>query len=103
MKNGLNFEIFHQIFSLRVKVLGLIENVLKANSNDIESLTEACTSLSTIINGLSKGEVEDHYRRFYYAASIFLLLAQWKKAIRDADNNPDRFLQSARLQLSMNH
>lgn len=100
MKRGPNFELFHQIFSLRVKVLALIENSLKANSNDIESLTAACASLSTITNDLSKGDVEDKYRRFYYAASIFLLLAQWKKAIRDADNNPDRFLQSARLQLS---
>ncbi|MFW1461636.1 hypothetical protein ACEV75_18175 [Vibrio parahaemolyticus] len=100
MKKDPNFEIFHQALTARVQVLDAIEDALKPISGNIEKLKDACYKLRDLIAGLDRGEVEDEYRRFNYSASIFLLLAQWKNAIRNAESDSKRYLNSAQLQLS---
>lgn len=100
MRNEPSFEIFHQALTSRIVVLNSIKAALKPVSGNIEILQNACLELGGIVEELGKGEVEDRYRRFQFSVSIFLLLAQWKQSIRNADSDSQRFLSSAKLRLS---
>ncbi len=44
--------------------------------------------------------IEDQYRAFHTAIAIFVLLAEWKHAIRNAEPDAQRFLNSAKLKVS---
>lgn len=97
MKNEPNFEIFRQAFSLRIKATSALADSLKPKSDNLGSLGEACHELEDVIAGLEQGDVEDEYRAFYTATAIFLLLAKWKHATRNAEPDAQRFVVSAKL------
>jgi hypothetical protein len=52
------------------------------------------------MSDLSEGQIEDQYRAFCIAISIFLPLAEWKHAVRNAEPDAQRFLSSAKLKAS---
>jgi hypothetical protein len=97
MRNEPSFAIFRQAFSLRIKVADAIQGALTHSSEKIDLLREACTDLEDTIFELDKGDIEDQYRAYHAAASIFLNLAEWKHAIRNAELDSRRFLNSAKL------
>uniref|UniRef100_UPI000C85CA32 hypothetical protein n=1 Tax=Vibrio splendidus TaxID=29497 RepID=UPI000C85CA32 len=100
MKNEPSFEIFHQALTSRIIVLDSIKEALKPVSGNVEILQDSCLKLGVIVEELGDGEVENRYRRFQFSVSIFLILAQWKQSIRNADSDSQRFLSSAKLKLS---
>lgn len=97
MKRELNLETFHQVFSLRIEIAAALTDSLKASPDPINRLKKASTSLEMTIYELGYGDVEDQYRAFYTVISIFVLLAEWKYAIRSAESDAQRFLNSAKL------
>ncbi len=97
MRNKPNFEIFHQAFSLRVEVAAGLSGALIPAPNDFERLKEASLELEATISELGQGDVEDQYRAYQSAISIFVLLAEWKHAIRNAESDAQRFLNAAKL------
>jgi len=100
MRNEPNFEIFHRAFSSRIKVAAALVGALKPSPHDFERLKEACLDLEAIIFGIGQGDVEDQYRAYQTAIAIFVLLAEWKHAIRNAEPDAQRFLNSAKLKAS---
>ncbi|MDC5240981.1 hypothetical protein ACT4YK_04460 [Acinetobacter baumannii] len=100
MMNEPNLAIFHRAFSSRAKIIELLPEVLKPSSNVLEILKESTTQLGDILSKFGEGEIEDHYRAFHVGVSLFLLLAEWKHAIRKAEPDAQRFLASAKLQVS---
>ena len=100
MKKGPNFEIFHRAFSSRIKVVAALEGALKPSSHDFEHLKEACLDIEAIIYEIDQGDVEDQYRAYHTAIVIFVLLVEWKHAIRNAEPDAQRFLGSAKLKAS---
>jgi len=100
MRNEPNFEIFHQAFSSRIEVAAAISEALKPSPHKLERLKEACSELEEEIFEIAEGEVEDQYRAYNFATSIFLLLAEWKHAIRNSESDAQRFLNSAKLKAS---
>ncbi|MEQ1345853.1 hypothetical protein [Acinetobacter seifertii] len=100
MMNEPNLAIFHRAFSSRAKIIELLPEVLKPSSNVLEILKESTTQLGDILSKFGEGEIEDHYRAFHVGVSLFLLLAEWKQAIRKAEPDAQRFLASAKLQVS---
>ncbi|MDC4966471.1 hypothetical protein OHW02_16690 [Acinetobacter baumannii] len=100
MMNEPNLAIFHQAFSSRAKIVELLPEVLKPSSNVLEILKESTTQLGDVLSQCGEGEIEDHYRAFHVGVSLFLLLAEWKHAIRKAEPDAQRFLASAKLQVS---
>jgi len=67
---------------------------------DFKRLKEACLGLEATISELGQGDVEDQYRAYHTAIAIFVLLAEWKHAIRNAEPDAQRFLSSAKLKAS---
>jgi len=100
MRNETNFEIFHQAFSSRIEVYAALAGALKPSPHDFDRLKEACLELEATISLLGQGDVEDQYRAYHTAIDIFVLLAEWKHAIRNAEPNAKRFLSSAKLKAS---
>lgn len=100
MRNEPNFEIFHRAFSSRIKVASVLAGALKPSSHDFERLKEACLELEATISEIGQGDVEDQYRAYHTAIVIFVLLAEWKHAIRNAEPDAQRFLSSAKLKAS---
>jgi len=100
MQNEPNFEIFHQAFSLRIKIAAAVDGALGSIPNDLVKLKEACQKLNEIIDELGQGYVEDQYRAYYTAMTIFVSLAEWKHAIRNAEIDAQRFLNAAQLKVS---
>lgn len=88
--------MFHQVFSSRSEIAANIPNALK-KANDLERLKKAHATFEESVHFLSKGEIEDKYQAFNIAIKIFLLLADWKHAIRKAEPDAQRFLNSAKL------
>jgi hypothetical protein len=100
MKNEPNFETFHQAFSSRIEINGALAGALNASTHDFERFKKACFQFETTISTLGKGDIEDQYRAYHIATSIFSLLAEWKHAIRNAEKDAHRFLNSAQLKAS---
>lgn len=100
MRNEPNFEIFRQGFSSRIEIATILVGALKPLQNDFERLKKACLELETTISEFGQGDVEDQYRAYHTAITIFVLLAEWKHAIRNAEPDAQRFLSSAKLKAS---
>lgn len=100
MKNEPNFEIFHQAFSSRIEVAAGLTGALTPSSDGLDRLKKACLDLELTISEVDQGDVEDQYRAYHTAISIFVLLADWKHAIRNAEQDAQRFLSSAKLKAS---
>ena len=62
--------------------------------------TSCFFSTHHVLSQCGRGDIEDQYRAFHTAISIFLLLVEWKQAIRKAEFDAQRFLASAKLQAS---
>lgn len=100
MRNEPNLGIFHQALSSRVEVAAALAGALKSSPHDFERLKEACLELEATISAFGQGDVEDQYRAYHTAIAIFVLLAEWKHAIRNAEPDAQRFLNSAKLKAS---
>lgn len=98
MNNKPSFDIFQQSFSSRIKVASAITEAMKASPDQVVILKEACMELGATLEEVTNGKVEDEYRAYHLAASIFASLAEWKMAIRNAEADAQRFLNSAKLQ-----
>jgi hypothetical protein len=97
MRKEPNFVIFHRAFSSRSEVASALAGALKPAPHDFEHLKKACLELEATISEIGQGEVEDQYRAYHTAIAIFVLLAEWKHAIRNAEPDTQRFLSSAKL------
>lgn len=100
MKNNPNFETFRQAFSSRIEVYAALDRALDASVQDFERFKKACLELETTISMVGKGDVEEQYRAYLVAITIFVILAEWKHAIRNAEQDAQRFLSSAKLKAS---
>ena len=100
MKNEPNLAIFHQAFSSKAKIAEVLPNVLNPTSDVLVAFKEAIDQLGGVLSQCGLGKIEDQYRAFHTAISIFLLLVEWKQAIRKAEFDAQRFLASAKLQAS---
>ncbi len=100
MRNEPNFEIFHRAFSSRIEVAATLAGALKPSPHDLERLKRACLELEATISEIGQGDVEDQYRSYHRAIAIFVLLAEWKHAVRNAEPDAQRFLSSAKLKAS---
>lgn len=100
MKNEPNLAIFHQAFSSKAKIAEVLPNVLNPTSDVLVAFKEANDQLGGVLSQCGLGKIEDQYRAFHTAISIFLLLVEWKQAIRKAEFDAQRFLASAKLQAS---
>jgi hypothetical protein len=100
MRNEPNFEIFLRASSSRIEVAAALARALKPSPHDFERLKEACLELGATISEIGQGEVEDQYRAYHTAIAIFVLLAEWKQAIRNTEADAQRFLSSAKLKAS---
>lgn len=100
MQNKPSIEIFHQVFSPRIEIATALDGALKPTPDDLKCLKAACLKLKEAIDELGPGEVEDKYRAYYAAVTIFLSLAEWIHAIRNAEPDAQRFLNSAKLKVS---
>jgi hypothetical protein len=100
MRKELNFEIFHRAFYSRIEVVAALATALEPSRHDFECLKAACLELEATISEIGQGDVEDQYRAYHTAITIFVLLAEWKRAIRNAEPDAQRFLSSAKLKAS---
>lgn len=100
MRHEPNFEIFHRAFSSRVEIAVALAGALKSSPHDIERLKVACLALEETISETGESGVEDQYRAYHTAIAIFVPLAEWKHAIRNAEPDAQRFLSSAKLKAS---
>ncbi|EOG8149822.1 MULTISPECIES: hypothetical protein [Enterobacteriaceae] len=100
MQNEPNIEIFHQVFSQRIEIAAALDGALKSTPHDLEKLKEACQKLNETVEELGQGYNEDQYRAYYTAMTIFVSLAEWKHAIRNAEIDAQRYLNSAKLKVS---
>jgi hypothetical protein len=100
MRKGPNFEIFHRVFSSRIEVAAALAGALEPSPQGSEYLKEACLKLEATISELGQGDVEDQYHAYHSAIAIFVLLAEWKHATRNAEPDAQRFLNSAKLRVS---
>jgi hypothetical protein len=100
MKNELNLEIFRQAFSSRSDVAAALTEALTPSLNGLERLKKASVELDEAVSKIAQGNVEDQYRAYQTAIDIFVLLAEWKHAIRNAEKDAQRFLSSAKLKAS---
>ena len=97
MRNKPNFEIFHRAFSSRVEIATALDGALESSVQDFERLKNACLEFETTFSEVDQGDVEDQYRAYHTAIDIFVVLAEWKRAIRNAEKDAERFLSSAKL------
>ncbi|QJI28920.1 hypothetical protein HKK55_09395 [Pseudomonas sp. ADAK18] len=100
MKSDPNLEIFRRVFSSRIEVAAALEGALKPSQPEIELLKVACLNFEAVLSELDKGAVEDQYRAYCTAVSIFTPLAEWKHSVRNAVQDSQRFLSSAKLRSS---
>ncbi len=100
MRNEPNFGFFLRVFSSRGEIAAALAEALRPSSQGFERLKEACLKLEAAISEIGLGDVEDQYRAYHTAIAIFVLLAEWKHAIRNAEPDAQRFLSSAKLRAS---
>ena len=97
MRNEPNFEIFHRVFYSRVRVAKALDEALESSVQEFERLKKACLEFEATVSEVDQGDVEDQYRAYHTAIAIFITLAEWKHAIRNAEKDAQRFLSSAKL------
>jgi len=100
MKNELNLGIFRQAFSSRSEVAAALAEALMPSLSGLERLKKASVELDAAVSKIAQGDVEDQYRAYQTAIAIFVLLVEWKHAIRNAEKDAQRFLSSAKLKAS---
>jgi len=100
MRNEPNFGTFHRAFSSRIEIGTTLAGALKPSPDDLERQKKACRELESTISEFGQGNVEDQYRAYHTAIAIFLLLVEWKHAIRNAEPDAQRFLNAAKLKAS---
>lgn len=97
MKRDLNFETFHQIFYSRLKVVSAIKEALGSSNGALTRLEESYKEFGNEVSWLGPGIVEEQYKAFRFAVSIFVPLAKWKQAVRNSESDARRFFNSAKL------
>lgn len=100
MRNEPNFEIFHRAFFSRIEIAAALTGALKPSPQDFKRLKKACLELEATIAEVGQGAVEDQYHAYQTAIAVFVLLAEWKHAVRNAEPDAQRFLSSAKLKAS---
>ncbi|MDD5051547.1 MAG: hypothetical protein PHO27_02305 [Sulfuricurvum sp.] len=100
MTNNPNLEIFYRAFSSRIEIVEALAEALKSSPDNFRGLKKASIELEETISEIGEGTVEDQYRAYQKAIAIFVFLAEWKHAIRNAEPDAQRFLSSAKLQVS---
>ena len=100
MRNEPNFVTFLDASSSRIEVSQAIAKALTASTEALDELKRSCQKLGLSLSAVGQGYVEDQYRAYQTAAAIFVFLADWKHAIRKAEQQADRFLDSAKLRVS---
>lgn len=100
MQKAVNLAIFQQASSCRLKIIQLLPRSLDNVSNLIENFQKANAGLEEVVSELHTGDIEDQYRAYQIATTIYLLLIQWKQALRNAEVDGQRYLISAKLQAS---
>lgn len=100
MRSEPNFGIFRQTFSSRIEVAAALLDSLQPPKKNLERLKEACSALEDAVSEIGRGDTEDQYRAYLVATEIFLPLAEWKHAIRNAELDAQRFLGSAKIKAS---
>jgi len=100
MKNEPNFEIFRRAFSSRIDLAAVLLEALKPSSKNLEGLSAAHSALTDVISEVGQGDVEDQYRAYLTATGIFVPLAEWKHAVRNAEPDAQRFFVSAKIKAS---
>ncbi len=97
MRNEPKFEEFRRAFSSRVSVSAAIKDALTPSPRAVDQLREACSEFEDAISALGKGDVEDQYRAYGVASGVFVRLAEWKSAVRNAESDAQRFLSAAKM------
>lgn len=100
MKNELNFEIFRRAFSSRIEVATAVGSALQPPSNNLDRLKTAVSGLEVEVSKLGQGEVENQYRAYLAGVGLFVVLAEWKHALRSAEPDAQRFISSAKIKAS---
>ncbi len=100
MRNEPNIEFFYRAFSSRVEVAKGLEKALDSSPQGFELLKESSLKLEEITSKLGNGDIEDQYCAYNFAIGLFVLLAKWKHAIRNAESDAQRFLNAAKLKAS---
>ena len=100
MRNEPNTHMFHRAFSSRISVIQSLDSSLTTIPQAAEELRAASSAFELEVSVLGEGDVEDQYRAYSFAVSIFTLLAQWKHAIRTAEPDAQRFLAAAKMKAS---
>lgn len=100
MRNEPNIEIFHRAFYSRIEVAAALQGVLQPSPHDFERLKAACLELEATISEIGQDDLKDQYSAYHTAIDIFVLLVEWKYAIRNAERDAQRFLNSAKLKAS---
>lgn len=100
MRNKPNFEIFQRAFSSRVEIAAALSSSLLPPEDNLERLKKACVALDGPVSEIGSGDVEDQYRAYLTAADLFVSLAEWKHAVRNAEPDARRFLESAKIRAS---
>jgi hypothetical protein len=100
MRNEPNFEIFLRSFSSRIETAASLIEALKPSTEDLERLKKARVELEETISNIGQGVVANQYHAYLAAVTIFVDLAEWKHAIRNAQPDAHRFLDSAKLKAS---
>jgi hypothetical protein len=100
MKNEPKFEMFRRAFSSRISVAAAIEEALKPSPQAIDQLRKTWSAFEDAVSALGSGTVEDQYRAYGVACGVFVSLAEWKRAVRNAEPNAQRFLSAAKMRAS---
>jgi hypothetical protein len=100
MRNEPKFEMFRRAFSSRISVAVAIRDALTPSLQGVDQLKQAWSAFEDAISALGKGDVEDQYRAYAVASGVFVPLAEWKRAIRNAEPDAQRFLSAAKMKAS---
>lgn len=100
MDKRVDFSIFRDAFEARIEIASALSKALDRSPDHIQALEKAHKKLEDRFANISKGDIEDQYRIFLIVIDTFILLAKWKHAIRNAETDAVRFLNSAKLKAS---
>ncbi|GAA3113301.1 hypothetical protein GCM10010520_66810 [Rhizobium viscosum] len=100
MKNEPKFEMFRRAFSSRISLAAAVKNALAPSPQAVEQLRDAWSTFEQAIAPMAKGNVEDQYRAYGAASGLFVSLAEWKRAIRNAEPDAQRFLSATKMRAS---
>lgn len=100
MKSEPNFAIFLQAFSYRIEIAKALFGILDSSREDLDRTKEASLQLKSSLSTVDHCYVSDQYRAYNTAIALFVILAEWKHALRNAEPDAQRYLCSAKLQSS---